>query len=84
MIQLAMQLKQEKSTQKADILDWLLTHGSLTRMEAFTELGVVELSSRIGEIEKDGWIIPREQFHGQGRNGRKWVVTKYLKPSRRF
>ena len=84
MNQMALILKTEKRGQKQDILDWLNQYGSLTRMDAFEYLGVCELSSRIGELERDGWIIPREPLHGRGRNGRAWTVTKYLRPSRRF
>jgi len=78
MIQLA--LKIEKTTQKKDILYYLLMHGSITRMEAFDKLGICELSSRIGELEKDGWTINREWLRGKARNGRKWAVMKYLRP----
>ena len=80
MIQLA--LKIEKTTQKQDILNYLFSHGSITRMEAFENIGVCELSSRIGELEHDGWTIPREWLHGQAANGRKWSVMKYLIPTR--
>ena len=80
MNQLVLRLKEEKRTQKSDVLDYIHEHGSLTRMEAFTELGICELSSRIGELEKDGYRFKREPYHGTGRNGRKFVVTKYLRP----
>lgn len=80
MIQLA--LKMEKTTQKQDILDYLFYHGSITRMEAFDKLGICELSSRIGELEKEGWIISREWLNGKATNGRKWTVMKYLTPIR--
>lgn len=83
MNQFALNLETEKRTQKCDVLDWLLTHGSLTRGEAFYELGVAELSSRIGEIESDGWNVPRERAIVRARNGRKTAVTKYLRPYRR-
>lgn len=84
MNQLALVLRKERGSQKQDILDWLNQHGSLTRMEAFDNLGICELSSRIGELERDGWVFPREPLRGTGRNGRAWTVTKYLRPSRRF
>ena len=82
MNQLALVLKTEKRGQKQDILDWLNQYGSLTRMQAFDELGIVELSSRIGEIEKDGWTVPREQVRGRGRNGRPYTITRYLRPKK--
>jgi len=75
-------LPAERRIQKQDVLDWLNRHGSLTRMEAFIELGICELSSRIGELERDGWIIPREWMDGRAKNGRRWRVTRYLRPYR--
>lgn len=75
-------IPQERRTQKADILHFLNRHGSLTRMQAFTELGICELSSRIGELEKEGYHFPREWMDGRAKNGRRWRVVKYLRPSR--
>ena len=41
-------IENEKKTQKQLVLDYLMEHGKLTRWTAFIELGVAELSSRIG------------------------------------
>ncbi len=68
-------------TQKVDVLEHLNTYGSLTRLEAFTELGIAELSSRIGELEKEGFVVPRETIEVFARNGRKCRVTRYLRPT---
>lgn len=75
-------IPQERRTQKDDILHWLSRHDSITRIQAFTELGICELSSRIGELERDGWIVPREWMDGTAKNGRRWRVTRYLRPTR--
>ena len=68
-------------TQKADILNYLESHGSITRLEAFTECGVAELSARIIDLENDGYQIPRETVEVEARNGRKCRVTKYKAPT---
>ena len=65
------------STQKRDIFDYLNRNGSITRMEAFSQLGICELSSRIGELEKNGYVFHRERKSDKARNGRKWTVTQY-------
>ena len=70
------------NTQKQDILDYLNAHGSLTRMEAFSELGVCELASRIGELEKDGHGFTRTWLEGKARNGRRWRVVRYALSAR--
>ena len=68
-------------TQKADIISYLREHKSITRWEAFQYLGVAELSSRIGELEKEGFVIPRKDVHVFARNGRKCRVKQYLTPT---
>ena len=70
----------ERRGQKQDLLDYLDQHGSVTRFQAALELGIMELSSRIGELEKDGWIVPREWQRGEARNGRKYAVMRYRTP----
>lgn len=63
--------------QKADVLNHIRQHGSITRMEAFETLGVCELSSRILELEKDGHEFTRQWQEGRAKNGRKWRVVRY-------
>lgn len=75
--QMALAIKFERTTQKQDILEWLRVHGTLTRMQAFDHLGICELSSRIGELERDGYHFHRDRLHGEARNGRKWCITEY-------
>jgi hypothetical protein len=68
-------------TQKTDLLDYLERHGSITRLEAFTDLGIAELASRVGELERDGIEIPRKRIEVTARNNRKCHVTQYLRPT---
>ena len=65
-------------TQKADLLDYLQHNGSITRLEAFRDLGIAELSSRIGELEANGYVIPRRRIVVTARNGRRCNVTQYM------
>ena len=69
-------------TQKSDIVQYLKDKGSITRWEAFTYLGVAELSSRIGELTAEGFEIPRKTIEVVARNGRRVKVTQYLTPSK--
>lgn len=72
------------STQKQDILNYLNKHGSITRIDAIYQLGIIELSARIGELEKDllkeHRYIPRENYTGIAKNGRKYTSTRYYVP----
>ena len=83
MIQSALQfIPQEKHSQKNDLLNYLFRRGSITRIEAFHDLGICELSSRIGELQKDGWRFDRNDRKGVSKNGRHWIVTEYSNPRR--
>ena len=69
----------EKTSQCDDLLNYLRTwdHG-ITRMEAFAELGICELSSRIGELEKKGYIFKKLWVKGRARNGRRYQIKRYF------
>lgn len=71
-------------TQKQDILDWFRAHKTLTRMQSYTELGVCELSSRIGELERDGHKFHRKNVQGTAKNGRKYTITEYSLIDKRY
>lgn len=65
-------------TQREEVLQYLRNHGSITRMESFINLGITELSSRIGEIERiDNIRIDREPITVKARNGKSVKVMKY-------
>lgn len=58
-------------TQHELILDYVNEFGSITPMEAFSELGITKLATRIGEIERGGEItfnhtrVTRENRYGK-------------------
>ena len=66
-------------TQKDEILRHIQTHGSITRAVA-ANLHIYELSSRIGELEKEGWTFYRKTITGTNAYGRKWRCTEYSNP----
>ena len=66
-------------TQKQEVLKYIRVHGSITRAQA-ANLHIYELSSRIGELEKEGWRFDRRTLTGTNAYGRKWRVTEYSNP----
>ena len=66
-----------KTTQKDRVLQYMKEEGSITRLQAATELGCFELSSRIGELEAQGIKIRRERVAELNRYGDKCSVAKY-------
>jgi len=63
-------------TQKTEILDFIKHHGSITRAQA-ANLHIYELSSRLGELEDEGWRFDRTNISGRNRYGRMWRCTRY-------
>ena len=41
-------------TQREAIIDYITKFGSITPMEAFADLGITKLATRISEMRKDG------------------------------
>lgn len=64
-------------SQKTRVLQWLQEGKTLTRLQALTELGVFELSSRIGELQDDGNKIKVDMISVQNRWGEKCRVAQY-------
>ena len=59
------------------ILRYLDEHGSITQMEATAELGIIRLPSRIHELRRDGYDIPKEFESGKNRYGETVHYARY-------
>lgn len=64
-------------TQHDRILRYLDDFGSITPMQAFSDLGITKLSTRIGELIRAGVQIEGEMQEGQNRYGEKTRWMKY-------
>lgn len=64
-------------TQKQAILKYLADFGSITPFEAFSDLGITKLATRIGELEKDGFAFCKEWQKGRNRYGRATTFRRY-------
>lgn len=59
------------------ILNYIDEFGSITPMEAFSDLGITKLSTRIGEMIRGGMAIQKEMVEGQNRFGEPVRYMKY-------
>lgn len=59
------------------ILSYMRTFGSITPLEALSDLGVMRLASRISDIKKQGYIIKSETVKSFNRYGEKIHFSKY-------
>lgn len=64
-------------TQGERILKYIDEKGSITPMEAFMELGVTKLATRISELRKDGEQIEKRYVSGVNRYGEKIQYMEY-------
>lgn len=65
-------------TQAMRVLDYMRKHGSITQIEALTELGVMRLASRISDLRKDGAEIKSEMVKVRNRYGETCRVKRYF------
>lgn len=59
------------------VFDFIMDFGSITTLEAYTELGETRLSARVFEMKEKGIPISFEWHTVQNRYGEKRKVKKY-------
>lgn len=64
-------------SQHARIIEYMELFGSITPMQAFTDIGCTKLSTRIGELEREGYKIGRERVKATNRFGEKCSYMRY-------
>ena len=64
-------------TQREAILWYISENGSITPMEAFSELGITKLATRISEMRRDGWDFNIEMVSTRNRYGKAVSYAKY-------
>ena len=66
-----------KATQSQRILAYIEDFGSITALEAMTDLGVMRLASRISDLKKKGYIFKSETVAVKNRFGEDCYVKQY-------
>lgn len=64
-------------TQAERIIDYLEKFGSITPLEAFYDLGVTKLATRISEMRREGVGFDQELVESHNRFGEKVHYMKY-------
>lgn len=59
------------------IAQYIQEHGSITTHEAYFELGITRLASRIHDLAEAGYSIKKESVKVPTRYGNKTTVTRY-------
>lgn len=64
-------------TQRDAILNYINEFGSITPMEAFADLGITKLATRISEMRKDGMRFKIETIKVKNRYGKDVHFARY-------
>ena len=66
-----------KSTQCDKVLQYMKTFGSITQLEALSDLGCMRLASRISDLRQQGYAIGRRIRTGKNRYGDSVSFAEY-------
>ena len=69
-------------TQKELVLKYIADFGSITPMEAFGDLGITKLATRISEMRKEGKEFKIEAVKGKNRYGKPTRYARYSFPDK--
>ena len=64
-------------TQREAIIEYITEFGSITPMQAFADLGVTKLATRISEMRKDGMNFKIEMVSTMNRYGKSVSYARY-------
>lgn len=70
-------MSNSRPTQCDRVLRYMEDFGSITQLEALSDLGIMRLASRISEMRKRGVKITDEQTVIKNRYGEKCHIKKY-------
>ena len=70
-------------TQKELVLQYIQDFGSITPMEAFGDLGITKLATRISEMRKEGMEFKIDMVKGKNRYGKPMRYARYSFPEAR-
>ncbi len=67
----------KKETQHSRIIEYMKKYGSITTLEAFTDLGITKLTTRISEMRKLGIRILGKRIEVKNRFDETCHVNRY-------
>ena len=66
-----------KSTQCDKVLEYMRTFGSITQLQALSDIGCMRLASRISDLRQQGVAIGRRIITSQNRYGESVSFAEY-------
>lgn len=66
-----------KKSQKQRILEYINKFGSITSLEAYSELGITQLGARLDQLKREGYMFSTETEKGKNRYGEDTQYKRY-------
>ena len=67
----------ERTTQKDLILKYIKDFGSISSWDAYKDLGITQLGTRIFELKQKGYVFSKERIKTKNRYGNDSHYDKY-------
>ena len=64
-------------TQKELILKYINDFGSITSFQAYADLGITQLATRVSELKEQGYVFHTEPHTAKNRYGKPMRYVKY-------
>lgn len=74
-------LPENRKTQTQRVLQYMRDFGSITPLQAMTDLGVMRLAARIADLKKAGYAISSKTIQVLNRYGQTTSVSQYSERS---
>lgn len=68
---------QRKTTQREKVLNYIRQFGFITSWQAYAELGVTQLASRVYELKEQGYMFKKTRVNTTNRLGEKTHYDEY-------
>ena len=66
-----------KATQNQRVIDYMREYGSITQLQALSDLGVMRLASRISDLRRSGYPITSRTESVKNRYGETCRIKAY-------
>lgn len=63
---------------RTQVLNYMKRYGSITRIEALSEIGTINLPDKIYQLKREGYAIRTENVKVRRRNGKLVTVARYF------
>ena len=67
-----------KINQRNKVINYINKHGSITSYQAYLDLGITQLATRISELKEQGYNFTDEWITKKNRDGEPVSFKKYM------